>query len=210
MKDEKPYTERPNAHLAPINFSKAWEDFQNKFGKEYEFSDLLSYLFYPKVFADYHDNKIKYGNLSHLPTQQFFFGLKPNQEALIQLAPGKSILVKLIYTGETDDNGIKNVIFKLNGQTRIIEVKDKNYKVTKKTNKKATKPNEVGATLQGKLSKVLVKAGDVIQKGAPLFTIEAMKMESTIVAAKPGKVKSIALHEGGLVEQDDMIVEMEL
>ena len=209
LKEEKPYTERPNAHLEPINFSKAWEDFQEKFGKDYEFSDLLSYLFYPKVFADYHENKIKYGNLSHLPTQQFFFGLKPNQEALIQLAPGKSILVKLIYTGETDDNGIKNVIFKLNGQTRIIEVKDKNYKVTKKTNKKASAPNEVGAPLQGKLSKVLVKAGDVIQKGAPLFTIEAMKMESTIIAAKAGTVKAIALHEGGLVQQDDMIVEME-
>ena len=209
LKQEKPYTERPNAHLEPVNFAREWDDFKEKFGKDYDFTDLLSYLFYPKVFAEYHENKQKFGDLSYLPTKDFFFGLKPNQETFIQIAPGKSILVKLIYTGETDDNGIKNVIFKLNGQTRIIEVKDKNYKITKKTNKKVTSPNEAGAPLQGKLSKVLVKAGDVIQKGAPLFVIEAMKMESTIVSAMAGKVTSVVLNEGGLVDQDDVIVVLE-
>ena len=208
LKDELPFTERPNAHLKPIDFISAYNAFEEKFGDGYAFTDLLSYLFYPKVFSEYHDYKKKFGNLSYLPTEQFFFGLKPNQEALIQLAPGKSILVKLIYTGETDENGIKNVIFKLNGQTRIIEVKDHHYKITKKTNKKATTPNEIGTPLQGKLSRILVKADDAIEKGTPLFTIEAMKMESTVVASKSGKISAVLLTEGVLVEQDDVVVEI--
>lgn len=209
LKNQKPYTERPNAHLKPIDFDKAFEDFKGQFGTHYNFTDLLSYLFYPKVFKEYHEFKQQFGDLYYVPTCAFFFGLKPNEETLVELAPGKSILVKMLYTSETDENGIKNVFFKLNGQTRSIEVRDKSFTSTKPTHKKVTTLNEVGAPLQGKLSGILVKAGDVVEKSAPLFTIEAMKMESTIVSTKPGKVKSIVLNEGVFVEQDDVVVEIE-
>ena len=208
LKNEKPYSERPNAHLKPIDFNQAWDDFKVKFGTHYEFTDLLSYLFYPKVFAEYHEHRQLYGDLYYLPTLPFFFGLRPNEERLIHIAHGKSILVKMQYISETDENGIKNVFFKLNGQTRSIEVKDKHFKSTKKINKKATRPNEIGAPLQGKLSAVLVKENDKIEKGTPLFTIEAMKMESTIVSPKAGTVSALVLQAGVLIQQDDVVVEI--
>ena len=208
LKNQHPYSERPNAHLEAIDFDKSFEDFRQKFGQQYTFTDLLSYLFYPKVFAEYHDYKMKFGNLHYLPTLPFFYGLKANEETLIQLAPGKSILVKMIYTSETDENGVKMVFFKLNGQTRSIEVKVKHFKSTKQANKKAVAENEIGAPLQGKLSRILVKAGDVLEKGSPLFTIEAMKMESTIASPKAGKVKAIVLQQGVMVGQDDLVVEI--
>lgn len=209
LKNEKAYSDRPNAHLKPIDFDSAFEQFQEKYGKQYTFLDLLSYLFYPKVFDEYHTHKIEYGNVYYIPTPVFFFGLKANEEALIELAPGKSILAKMMYMSETDEYGIKHVFFKLNGQTRSIDVNDKSYKSVKKSNRKVSSAKEIGAPLQGRLSNVLVKAGATIEKNDPLFTIEAMKMESTIVASASGKIKSIVLHEGVLVAQDDVVIELE-
>ena len=209
LKDEKPYSDRPNAHLKPIEFDEAFEKFKEKFGSQYEFTDLLSYLFYPKVFKDYHEYRQQFGELHYLPSDVFFFGLKPNEETLIELSPGKSILIRMMYMSDTDEDGIKHVFFKLNGQTRSIDVKDNKFTVTKKVNKKVSSDKEIGAPLQGRLSSILIKEGDTIEKNTPLFTIEAMKMESTIVASKAGKIKAILLPEGVLIAQDDVVVELE-
>jgi pyruvate carboxylase len=142
----------------------------------------------------------------YLPTPVFFYGLKVDEEALVDLAPGKSILVKFIYMSEPDEDGMRHVFFKLNGQTRSIDVKDKKFKVTKKLNRKVTNSNEVGSPLQGKLSRILVKPNESVKKNTPLFSIEAMKMESTVVAARNGKIQEILLNEGSLVEQDDVVL----
>lgn len=203
------YNDRPNSHMQPVDFDNAWEAFKVKFGEGYYFTDLLSYLFYPKVFSEYHAYRQQYGDLYYVPSPAFFYGLKTNEETIVELAPGKSILVRMMYISSTDEDGNKNVFFKLNGQTRSIVVKDKSYKSTKKVNKKTAAPNEIGAPLQGKLSSILVKAGGTVEKNTPLFTIEAMKMESTIVATKSGIVKAIILAEGSFVEQDDVVVEIE-
>ena len=194
--------------MQPINFDYEFEQFQLKFGKEYTFLDLLSYLFYPKVFEEYAAHREKFGDVYYFPTTAFFYGLNANEETLIELAPGKSILVKMMYTTQPDEHGIVSVFFKLNGQTRAIEVKSNNFKVTIATNKKVTNDNEIGAPLQGKLSKILVNVGDEIEKNAPLFAIEAMKMESTVVAPFAGKIKAILLKAGSLVAQDDVVLEL--
>ncbi len=208
LKDVVPYTSRPNEHMQPIDFDKAFDDFKVKFGNEYTFLDLLSYLFYPKVFEEYAAHREQYGDVYYLPTTAFFYGLNADEETLIELAPGKSILVKMMYITEADEHGIRSVFFKLNGQTRAIDVKDKNFKVTAITNKKVSLENEIGAPLQGKLSKIMVSVGDEIEKNTPLFAIEAMKMESTVVAPFAGKVKAILLKPGSLVAQDDVVIEL--
>ncbi|WP_207510428.1 pyruvate carboxylase [Longitalea luteola] len=208
LKNETAFTDRPNAHLQPLNLEKEWKKFVTKYGKQYTPLDLLSALFYPRVFDEYHQFKMQFGEVYYVPSPVFFYGLKPNEETLIELAPGKSILIKFLHTGGTDENGYKQVFFKLNGQTRSIFVKDKSFTSVKPTHKKATADNEIGAPLQGKLSKILVKAGDTVQKNTALFVIEAMKMESTIVAPHAGVVKSVVLNEGVFVEQDDVVVEL--
>jgi len=207
LKDVEPYTSRPNEHMQPFDFDKAFHDFKAKFGNEYTFLDLLSYLFYPKVFEEYAAHREQYGDVYYLPTTAFFYGLNDNEESLIELAPGKSILVKLLYITDADEHGVRSVFFKLNGQTRAIEVKDKNFKATAVSNRKVSNENEIGAPLQGKLSKILVNIGDEIEKNTPLFAIEAMKMESTVVAPFAGKVKAILLKSGSLVAQDDVVIE---
>jgi len=208
LKNEKPFTDRPNAHLQPLNLEKEKQKFEAKYGNQYSFLDLLSALFYPKVFDEYHQFKSTFGEVYYVPSPVFFYGLKPNEETLIELAPGKSILIKFLHMSQVDENGYKQVFFKLNGQTRSIFVKDRSFTAVKPVNRKAVADNEIGAPLQGKLSKVLVKKGDTVQKNTPLFVIEAMKMESTIVAPYAGIVKNVVLNEGVFVEQEDIVVEL--
>ncbi|MDZ4668528.1 MAG: pyruvate carboxylase [bacterium] len=205
LKGKIPFKGRPNEHLAPIDFDKEFELFQEKFGLEYTFLDCLSYLFYPKVFEEYANKREQFGPLWHLPTPVFFYGLKNNEESLIELARGKNILIRMLNViDEGDDKRL--VFFRLNGQTRNVEVIDRNFKGTKLTNRKVSNENEIGSPLQGRLSKVLVKAGEEVLKNTPLFAIEAMKMESTVVAPRSGKVESVLLGDGVLIEQDDVVV----
>lgn len=210
LKDEKPFTTRPNEHLTPVDFDKEFAIFQKEF--EYcDFLDFLSYQLYPKVFRDYYTHNGEFGYVEDIPTKAFFYGLDKGEEILVPIAPGKTIMVKMLYVLEPDENGMRTVGFELNGQTRRIQVKDTSYKSTKIANRKANanSKDEVGAPLQGKLSSITVKVGQVVEDNDPLFIIEAMKMETSIAAPRNGKIKSIFLQEGVMVDQDDLVIEFE-
>ena len=210
LRDEPPFTDRPNEHLEPIAFDQEWTAFQEKFpgGK---FTDLLSYLLYPKVFESYWRHRQQFGDVSHVPTPVFFYGLRPGEETIIEIARGKSVIVSLESVGIIDEDGERTVFFSLNGQTRNLQVRDKAVEVSKVSNAKADKANakQVGAPLQGLLSKVLVEPGQEVPKNTPLFVIEAMKMETTITAPQDGKVASIALPQGARVQADDLVLVLE-
>ena len=208
LADIKPFTERPNEHLAPVDFDKEFEAFRQKFGPDVSFTDLLSYLLYPKVFEEYFAKQKLFGDLYHIPTINFFYGLKDNEEVLIEIDKGKSILARFLTCSEPDEEGKRKVFMRLNGQTRIIEVQDRSVKVTLHENEKADKNNQnhIGSPLQGKLSQLLVKEGEEVQPNQPLFVIEAMKMESTITATQKGQIKRIAIAAGGMVKADDLIL----
>jgi pyruvate carboxylase len=208
LKDVQPYTGRPNDHLQPINFEKEFETFQNEFGKDAKYTDLLSWLMYPKVFEDYWIAKKEYGDVWHIPTLNFFYGLGDDEEVLIEIDKGKSILVRLLTCSEPDEEGKRKVFMRLNGQTRIIEIQDKSIVSSVEENQKAEPGNtsHIGAPIQGKLSQVFVKEGDEVKQNQPLFVIEAMKMETTITASRNGRVDKVILNGGTMVKADDLVL----
>lgn len=209
LKDEKPYSDLPNAHLQPIDFDKDFADFKAKFDPSVSFLDFLSYKFYPKVFEEYYVHHKEFGDVSMIPTPEFFYGMKNNQEVLVDIGEGKTLIVKLLYPSDPDEDGNRSVYFKLNGQTRSIDVKDKSARSTRKSNKKVGGEKHIGTPLQGMLSKVFVKEGMEVKRNTPLFTIEAMKMETTITAHRDMRVVKIHLPELTLVEPDDLVIETE-
>jgi pyruvate carboxylase len=215
LKNQKPYTDRPNAHLTPIDFETEYAAFEKKFQKGFtrplEFEDFLSHSLYPRVFEEAHKKHLRFGNISILPTANFFYGQKVGEEVMVELEPGKTIIVKLLSVGNANEDGIRIVFFKVNGENRFVEIKDTSLKIVKEENKKADSedPDQMGAPLQGLLYKVLVKKGQEIKKNDPLFVIEAMKMESTVTATKTGKVKSVVLKSGSMVMKDDLIIILE-
>ncbi len=206
LKDTKPYIEKPNAHLKPIDFEKELFEFRNQYDASLSEEDFLSYKMYPKVFDEFYKFRKHFGDVEHLPTQSFYYPLKPNEEIMVSLRPGKNLLIKFKYMSESNEDGMREVFFQFNGQTRNLLVKDNSVKVIKASHYKTTSENEIGAPLQGKLIKVYVKEGDSVMKNQPLFVIEAMKMESTIVASKDSNIKKVYLSENTMVEQDDCVV----
>jgi pyruvate carboxylase len=194
-----------------VDFDKEFAVFREKFGNEVSFTDLLSYLLYPKVFTEYFEKRKEYGDVWHIPTLNFFYGLKDDEEVLVEIDKGKSILVRLLTCSDADAEGKKKVFMRLNGQTRIVEVVDRSVKITAKENQKAEKtdPTHIAAPLQGKLSQVMVNAGDEVKTNQPLFVIEAMKMETTITASRSGKISKIVVGPGTMVSPDDLIIIME-
>jgi pyruvate carboxylase len=210
LKDVEPYTGRPNDHLQPIDFQKEFETFQENFGKEVKYTDLLSWLLYPKVFEEYWLAKKEYGDVWHIPTLNFFYGLAHDEEVLIEIDKGKSILVRLLTSSEPDEEGKRKVFMRLNGQTRIIEIQDKNITPLIVENQKAdpANPSHVAAPMQGKLSQLLVKEGYEVKQNQPLFVIEAMKMETTITAIRNGRVEKIVLTSGQMVKAEDLVLVM--
>jgi pyruvate carboxylase len=206
LKDEKPFTDRPNAHLEPIDWDEAETEYIKQFGHKPDTKALLAHLLYPKVYEDFHAHSEEFGEVANLPTHAFFYGLKPNEEVLVRLGMGKTITIKYLNMTEADAQGNRLVFFSLNGQTRSVTVRDRTSGKEVVRNVKAVGEGQVGSPLMGNLSRILVKVGDVVKSGDPLFVIEAMKMESTITSPIDGEVQSLALKEKTLVETDDLVV----
>ncbi len=214
LKDETPYSDRPNAHMTPVDLDAEYAAFKSRFEvnfiRKLEFTDYLSWKLYPKVFEDALVKFNQYGDMAKIPTLNFFYGLKINEECIIEIAPGKVIIVELLSIGKVNADGLRTLFFKINGQTRSVTIPDRKVKVQKVENRKADTANDkqISAPLQGMLSKVLVKAGDSVQKNTPLFVIEAMKMETTVTASESGKVTAVALGEKTMVQSGDLVVEL--
>ncbi len=210
LKGEVAYEGRPNDNLAPVDFDKDFAAFVAKFpDNEDGFFDYLSYKMYPKVYEEFYKNQALYGDLSMMPTPAFFFGLKQDEEIMITIEPGKTIIVKYLYMSDPDESGLRNITFELNGQARRLKILDKNIKVERAQHAKAKGKGDIGAPLQGRLSRILVKPGEEVKKNAPLYVIEAMKMESIVSAPFEGIIGNVVLHEGTVVEQDDLVLTLE-
>ena len=210
LKDKKPLTVRPGTLTKPVDFDKELKEFQKQFGEDLTLLDFLSYKFYPKVFEESLQFWREYGDISEVTTPIFFYGMKMGEDTTIEIAKGKTLLIRLLSIGPVDEHGKRTVFFKLNGQTRNVEVQDKSIKVEHKENRKLDKSNEnqIGAPLQGMLSKLMVKEGEQVKKNQPLFIIEAMKMETVITSPHDCKVQFIELKSGTLVNTNDLVMEL--
>ena len=137
--------------------------------------------------------------------------MEEDEEITIEIDRGKTLLVTFLSSGKPDDDGVVTLFFKVNGQTRNVLVKDRSIKVEKKQHQKIDKeqPKQIGAPLQGSIREIMVKKGDQVNKSQALFTIEAMKMETTVTANVSGKVKSIEIASGEMVHADDLVIALE-
>jgi biotin carboxyl carrier protein len=68
---------------------------------------------------------------------------------------------------------------------------------------------EVLAEMVANVWKVLVAAGDDVEEGDTLCILESMKMEIPVEATATGKVASVNVTEGGVVQEGDVIATIE-
>ena len=210
LKGRPPLTDRPGANLPPADIDAAREKASSLLGRPAEERDALSYLLYPRVFPDLAAHERTYSDTSILPTSIFFFGPDPGVEHPVEIEPGKTLIVKLLAIGEPHADGKCTVFFELNGQPREVEVADRSLASSVRETPKAdpADPNQVGAPLPGLVVGVAVSVGDPVRKGQKLLSIEAMKMETTIYAERPGRVAEVLAVVGHQVKTGELLLRL--
>ncbi len=213
LRDEKPELGRPGGRLQPIDLEASRTDISQALGGvEIDNEDLNGYLMYPKVFTDYMKRHADYGPVRALPTRTFFYGMEPGEEISAEIDPGKTLEIRLLTVGETNDDGDVRVFFELNGQPRTVRVPNRKVKSKDKARLKfeAGNPAHVGAPMPGVIAGLAVQAGSSVKVGDLLFTIEAMKMETGIHADRNAVVKAVHVKSGDQIDAKDLLLEFEL
>ena len=73
----------------------------------------------------------------------------------------------------------------------------------------AASTNVCRSPIAGLVIRVNAQVGQAIQPNDLLLVLEAMKMETNVVAAAPGKVKAIKVAPGDAVQLNQVLVEFE-
>ena len=143
----------------------------------------------------------------------FFHGLEEGETCEVKLEEGHVLVIKLHEIRGLDAEGKRDLVFEVNGNRRIIKVKDNDmassvHAVATARMADENNPMEVGANIPGNIIRVLVKEGDTVEEKQPVAVIEAMKMETNILATKAGTVDKIHVKEGQQVKAGELIVEL--
>ena len=130
----------------------------------------------------------------------------------IKIAEGKELVVSLADMSEPDEEGIRNVIFEVNGNRTAVKIKDQAVHMegagAQTVYADVADPTEIGANIPGTILKVLVSEGDAVEEKQPIAVIEAMKMETNILAPMKGSVVKIHVEEGQQVKAGELIAKL--
>ena len=208
LKGEEPISVRPGALLPPADFEAAKEHLCKVCGHEPSERDVISWLTYPKVLEDYFKNRAEYGYLTRLGSHVYFHGLAVGETNRVNIEDGKTLVIKYLGLGDANEDGTRVVQFELNGMRREINVQDKHAKASVHAVEKADPddPMQVGASIPGAVSKVLVKKGDEVKENDVLLIIEAMKMETSVVARADGVVGEVKVEAGDSVVAGQLLM----
>ena len=67
---------------------------------------------------------------------------------------------------------------------------------------------EIGASIPGNITKILVSPGEKVKENQTVAIIEAMKMETNVVSNAEGVVDSISVNEGQSVEVGQLLINL--
>ncbi len=167
----------------------------------------LNRLLFPAPTKEFEAHRELYGDTSSLSANQFFYGLRHGEEHRVRLERGVELLIGLEAISDADERGMRTVMCILNGQLRPVVVRDRSIASDIPTAEKADRsnPDHIAAPFAGVVT-VNVGAGDQVDAGQTIATIEAMKMEAAITAPKAGKVSRVAVSVTAQVEGGDLLV----
>ena len=207
LKGKEPITCRPGELLEPVDFKEKEAELK-KLTPHPTWRDVLSYCLYPKVMEDYIKNQKEYGYIMRLGSHVFFHGLAVGETNKVNIADGKTLVIKYLGLGELDEEGMRTVCFELNGVRRDVKVPDElaQKDIIKVPMADPEDKSQVGASIPGAVSKILVKPGDHVEVNQTLVVIEAMKMETAITARMDGVIESVEVKEGSTVKGGQLLM----
>lgn len=211
LKGEEPITCRPGELLPPVDFEKAREEVR-KFYPDTSDRTVISWCLYPKVVEEFCRHRKEYGYIMRMGSHVFFNGMALGETNKINIEDGKTLVIKYLGLGDLNEDGTRNVQFELNGMRREVAVPDKNAvsQVRPVTLADPEDKSQIGASIPGMVSKVNVKKGDHVEENQVVAVIEAMKMETSVVARRAGVVEEVLIKEGGSVKAGELLMTIQL
>ena len=215
------FTGRPGAELPAYNFDASEVALKEAYGEaRISFKDVLSHALYPDVFKGWMAWEKEYGAIDELPTNVFIRPLKPGEEVLVNVAPGKDFYIRLAHIDNyNEDIGTRTVTLEVNGEKWFIRTPDTltpelmagtgGACKVRREKSDPTNKGSVGCSMPGVLVDCYVEVGQEVEEGQALFKLSAMKMESAILAPISGTVKRVLAEAGDNVEGDDLLAEIE-
>jgi oxaloacetate decarboxylase alpha subunit len=159
---------------------------------EHQVDDVLTYALFPQIGLKFLQNRDNPDAFEPVPTGE-------PAKAAASAAPGE----QETYT------------VKVNGQAYVVEVNEGGDISHVETAGSASAPapaaepagegEPVTAPLSGNIWKIQVSPGQQVNEGDTLLILEAMKMETQIVASKSGTVASISVKQGDAVKVGDQL-----
>ena len=209
LKGEEPITCRPGELLPPADFDQVREQMRVFMGEErINMRAMLSYCLYPKVYEEYRSHRDEYGYITRMSSHIFFNGMALGETNMLSIEDGKTLAIKFLGLGDLNEDGTRNVHFDLNGMGRTVAVPDKHAQVQVHpvTLADPEDKSQVGASIPGMVSKVSVKAGDHVEENQVVALIEAMKMETSVVARLTGTVEQVLVKDGTSVKAGELLL----
>lgn len=158
---------------------------------EHQVDDVLTYALFPQIGLKFLQNRDNPDAFEPVPSAQ------PQASA----APAASA------AGDQETYTIK-----VNGQAYVVQVNeggDISHVESSTDSSPAPAPagegEPVTAPLSGNIWKIQVGIGQQVNEGDTLLILEAMKMETQIVASKSGTVASISVKQGDAVKVGDLL-----
>lgn len=208
LKTDPPEAYRPGEQLPSVDLQAARAKAASAGGMPVDQLDdrqLASALMYPKVASDFHQHLKRHGDVSVLPTPTFFYGMRPGDEVALEIDAGKTLLVTLQTVQE--EASVAKVQFELNGQSRMASVARAGaVDARQREVAEADNPLHVGAPMPGSIVTVPVSAGQSVQAGATLLSLEAMKMETHLTAERDGVIERVLVKPGDRVQAKDLLL----
>jgi pyruvate carboxylase len=210
LNGKPPLEGRPGASMPPVDLEAARKEAERQAQRAISDAEFASWLMYPKVFTEFAASQRQFGELTPLPTPVFFYGMEAGQEVNIVLAKGKALIVRYLGTSDPHDDNHRTVFFEINGQPRPIKVADRTRVQPRPPHPKAEKDNalQIGAPMPGVITQISIKAGESVERGDVLMSLEAMKMQTSIRAEQAGEIKQVAVSLGQQVDAKDLLIVM--
>jgi pyruvate carboxylase len=209
LKGEEPITCRPGELLPAVDFDAVYKEMETFMGdEEINMRAMIAYCFYPKVYKEYRAHRKEYGYIMRMGSHVFFNGMAMGETNKINIEDGKTLVIKYLGLGDQHEDGTRTVNFELNGMRREVTVPDKHAEVKGKKVVLADPEDksQIGSSIPGMVSKVSVKPGDTVEENQVVAIIEAMKMETSVVARMAGTVDQVFITDGSNVKAGELLL----
>ncbi|KGM06191.1 Oxaloacetate decarboxylase alpha chain [Methylophaga thiooxydans] len=159
---------------------------------EHQVDDVLTYALFPQIGLKFLQNRDNPDAFEPVPTAQAAASSPSNQAS---------------------DADEETYTIKVNGQSYVVQVNEggdiSHVETSNNTPTASPAPSGDGepvtAPLSGNIWKIQVAVGQQVNEGDTLLILEAMKMETQIVASKSGTVASISVKQGDAVKVGDQL-----